>query len=281
MEGLMGTAQRAERSAPPLLLADHLGLEYRISATGESHLAIRDVSLAVPRGSFTTIVGPSGCGKSSLLKAIAGLIPLSAGRLLIDGREVRGPGNDRAVVFQAPALLPWRDVTGNVMYGLELRHTPAEAAAARAQAMIALVKLAGYEARLPRELSGGMQQRVNIARALAVDPEILLLDEPFSALDAQTRESMQFELLRLWRETSKTAIFVTHDIGEAVFLADRVAVLSAGPGSVLADLVDVRLPRPRTTRTKREPRFFELVDRVAALISGERGAEAEPGAAAP
>jgi NitT/TauT family transport system ATP-binding protein len=246
---MMAAAVRAERSAPPLLLADRLGLEYRISATGETHLAIRDVSLAVPRGSFTTIVGPSGCGKSSLLKAFAGLLPLSAGRLLIDGQEVRGPGNDRAVVFQAPALLPWRDVRGNVMYGLELRHTPAEAADARAAAMIALVKLAGYEARLPRELSGGMQQRVNIARALAVDPEILLLDEPFSALDAQTRESMQFELLRIWRETSKTAIFVTHDIGEAVFLADRVAVLSAGPGSVLADLVEVPLPRPRTART--------------------------------
>lgn len=255
----------------PMLQAEHLALEYVIRRTNETYLAIRDVTLSVPRSSFTVIVGPSGCGKSSLLKAVAGLIPWSRGRLLINGNGVQGPGDDRALVFQSPALMPWRDVLGNVLYGLELRHMPRPTGLKRAETMIELVGLSSFAHRLPRELSGGMQQRVNLARALAVDPQILLLDEPFSALDAQTREGMQYELLRIWGETRKTAIFVTHDIDEAVFLGDQVAILSSGPGSVLLETVEIPLPRPRTDHTKRSPVFFELVDRISARVSGSWG----------
>jgi NitT/TauT family transport system ATP-binding protein len=251
-----------------ILEAEHLAVEYRIARTGERYRAIGDITLTVPQGSFTAIVGPSGCGKSTFLKAIAGLVPSTGGRLRIEGREVVGPGEGRAFVFQQPALMPWRDVLGNVLYGLELRRTPRADAEARARAMIGLVGLEDFAHRYPRELSGGMKQRVNLARALAVDPKILLLDEPFSALDAQTREGMQYELLRIWGETGKTALFVTHEIGEAVFLADRVAVLSKGPGSVLLDVIDVALPRPRTAETKRAPLFFALVDRIWTLIAG-------------
>jgi NitT/TauT family transport system ATP-binding protein len=255
---------------PPLLFVEHMGLEYYIGRTNETYQAIRDMSLTVPRGSFTCVVGPSGCGKSSLLKAIAGLIPWSHGRLLINGKAVEGPGDDRAFVFQAPALLPWRDVLGNVLYGLEIHRVARNEATARAEEMIALVGLSAFKHRFPHELSGGMKQRVNLARALAVNPQILLLDEPFSALDAQTREGMQYELLRIWEETRKTAIFITHDIAEAVFLADQVAIMSAGPGSELLDVVEVALSRPRTRQSKRDPIFFDAVDRVSAQITSVR-----------
>jgi NitT/TauT family transport system ATP-binding protein len=246
----------------PMLQAEHLGVEYLIARTGEKYRAIRDISLSVPPGSFTAVVGPSGCGKSTFLKAVAGLIQCTQGRLLIDGKVVTGPGKDRAVVFQSPALLPWRDVMGNVMYGLDIRGTRGPEATETARKMIELVGLSNFVGRYPRELSGGMQQRVNLARALVVNPKIMLLDEPFSALDAQTRETMQYELLRIWDETRKTALFITHEISEAVFLADRVVVLSRGPGSVVSEIVDVPLPRPRTNLTKRDPLFFELVDRI-------------------
>ena len=258
----------ANRSEIPILQAEHLGVEYSIARTGERYRAIRDITLSAPQGSFTAIVGPSGCGKSTFLKAIAGLIPCTQGRLLVEGKVVDGPGDGRAFVFQSPALLPWRDVLGNVIYGLELRRARRDDAVQRARSMIELVGLSDFIHNYPWELSGGMQQRVNLARALAVDPKILLLDEPFSALDAQTREVMQYELLRIWDETRKTAVFVTHEIGEAVFLADRVAVLSKGPESVIVETVEVPLPRPRTAQTKRAPLFFELVDRIWARIAG-------------
>ena len=250
-----------------ILQAEHLGVEYAIKRTGERFCAIEDITLSINKGSFTAIVGPSGCGKSTFLKAIAGLISCSKGRLLIEGMPVEGPGEGRAVVFQAPALLPWRDVFENVIYGLELCHVPRQQAAESARQMIELVGLSQFSQRYPHELSGGMQQRANLARALAVDPKILLLDEPFSALDAQTREVMQYELLRIWEETKKTAIFITHDIREAVFLADRVAILSKGPSTVLTEMVEVTLPRPRTNQTKRDPLFLELVDRITEQIS--------------
>ncbi len=254
----------------PMLQAEHLAIEYLINRTKERFQAIRDVTLSVPRGGFMAIVGPSGCGKTSLLKAIAGLMPLSRGRLLINGHVVHGPGDDRAFVFQSSALLPWRDVLGNVMYGLELHHVPRARALESAEAMIALVGLSQFVHRYPHELSGGMKQRVNLARALAVNPEILLLDEPFSALDAQTREDMQYELLRIWSETRKTAVFITHEISEAVFLGDQVAILSAGPGSVVLETIDITLSRPRSEQTKRDPLFFEFIDRVRTHISGDQ-----------
>jgi NitT/TauT family transport system ATP-binding protein len=204
-----------------------------------------------------------------LLNAVDGLLPLNEGVIRIDGRPVSGPGRERAMVFQAPSLLPWRTVADNVMFGLEMhgrrKHAASRATVAR---LIQTVGLEGFEHAYPAELSGGMQQRVNLARALAIDPELLLLDEPFAALDAQTREFMQFELLRVWQETRKTAIFITHQIDEAIYLADRVVVLSARPGTVChSRLIDI--PRPRALKTKREPKFLEYADEIWAVIERE------------
>jgi NitT/TauT family transport system ATP-binding protein len=255
----------------PLLQAEGMGIEYLIQRTQERFTAIRDITMSVPEGAFFSIVGPSGCGKSTFLKAVAGLIRCTQGRLLIDGRIVSGPGDDRAVVFQSPSLLPWRDVIGNVSYGMQLRRRPAAEVQKQALAMIELVGLTNFMQRYPRELSGGMRQRVNLARALAADPKLLLLDEPFSALDAQTREVMQAELLRIWEKTRKTAIFITHDIAESVFLSDKVAIMSKGPGAVLLEVVDIDLPRPRTGHTKRDVRFFALTDYIWSRIRDERG----------
>ncbi|MCW2680416.1 MAG: transporter ATP-binding protein [Frankiales bacterium] len=253
---------------PPKLVADGLSIEYQVKRSGERFQAVKDITFEVSPESFTCIVGASGCGKSTFLSAVAGLLPYTGGSLSLDGRLITGPGNDRAVVFQTPALLPWRNVLGNVVYGLELRGTPEAQARVKAQEMIKLVGLAGNENRFPHELSGGMQQRVNLARALAADPELLLLDEPFAALDAITREVMQGELLDIWQKTRKTALFVTHQIDEAVFLADRIVVLSRGPGSVVTAVVDVDFPRPRTDAVRRSPEFLAKVDEVWALIKG-------------
>ncbi|MCY9666819.1 ABC transporter ATP-binding protein [Paenibacillus alginolyticus] len=250
------------------LVAERVGIEYRVKRTGVYLQAVRDVSLQIKPQEFVCIVGPSGCGKSTFLNAVAGLLPHNKGQLLLDGTKIAGPGQDRAVVFQSPALLPWRTVVGNVKYGLELRGTKASVMEERAMSMIKLVGLSGHEHKYPNELSGGMQQRVNLARALASDPELLLLDEPFSALDAQTREVMQKELLRIWQETKKTALFITHQIDEAVFLADRVIVLSKGPGSMVSADIEIRLPRPRTEATKTESEFLSKVAEIRDIILG-------------
>ncbi|TME92053.1 MAG: ABC transporter ATP-binding protein [Chloroflexi bacterium] len=232
-------------------------VHYRRRRSEDHFLAVDRADLEVGEGEFVCIVGPSGCGKTTFLNAVDGLLPLTGGSLVLDGRAITGPGPDRALVFQQPSLLPWRTVLGNVIYGVELRGaiTGAEARE-RAQRHIELVGLKGFEDSFPSELSGGMQQRVNLARALTTDPEVLLLDEPFGALDAQTRETMQLELLRIWNQTRKTAIFITHDIVEAVYLADRVIVFTARPGRVKMS-VPIGLPRPRDLRIKREPRFLE------------------------
>jgi NitT/TauT family transport system ATP-binding protein len=208
-----------------------LTVSYRMRRTGESLLAIRDLSFGVAARSFVTIVGPSGCGKSTLLKAIAGLIPPAAGEIWLDGRSLRRPGQDRAMVFQSPALLPWRTVLQNVRYGLELQGADRRLATQRALDHIRLVGLAGFEESYPTELSEGMRQRVNLARALATEPELLLLDEPFAALDSQTRLFMQLELQSIWARTQSMALFVTHQITEAILLGDQVVVLSGPPGS--------------------------------------------------
>ncbi len=232
-------------------------VRYRRQRSGTILQAIDGVSVGVDAGEFVAIVGPSGCGKTTFLNAVDGLVPLSSGALLLDGRPITAPGDDRAMVFQQPSLLPWRTVTGNVLYGLELQESvPRREARERSQRHIELVGLAGFEDAYPSELSGGMQQRVNLARALVTDPEVLLLDEPFAALDAQTRETMQLELLRVWAETRKTALFVTHDIVEAVYLADRVVVFTARPGRVKLEM-RIDLSRPRDLRVKRDPRFLE------------------------
>jgi len=238
------------------LEARRVGIRYRRQRTGDELVAVDGVDLTVSQGEFVSIVGPSGCGKTTFLNAVDGLIPIASGSLLLDEREITAPGPDRAMVFQQPSLLPWRTVMGNVIYGIEMQHRAGRESREIARRLIDLVGLGGFAESWPSELSGGMQQRVNLARALATDPELLLLDEPFAALDAQTRETMQQELTRIWGETRKTAIFITHDIAEAVYLADRVIVFTARPGRVKLDM-KIDLPRPRDLRLKREVQFVD------------------------
>src|SRR5579872_5458631 len=215
------------------LSIEHLSKRYWFEREDREVLAVSDVSLAVEDGEFLAIVGPSGCGKTSLLNIVAGLLPYEEGTVAIDGKKVSGPGTDRAVVFQHSSLLPWRTIAGNVRYGMEMQRRFDESKMReRAEHFIKMVGLTGFEKHYPNELSGGMQQRVNPARALAADPVVLLMDEPFAALDAQTREFMQAELLKIWTQARKTVLFITHQINEAVYLADRVVVMSARPGRV-------------------------------------------------
>ncbi|OLC22194.1 MAG: sulfonate ABC transporter ATP-binding protein [Chloroflexi bacterium 13_1_40CM_68_21] len=236
------------------LEARRVGIRYRRQRTGDELVAVDGVDLNVSQGEFVSIVGPSGCGKTTFLNAVDGLIPIASGSLVLNDREITAPGPDRAMVFQQPSLLPWRTVMGNVIYGIEMQHRAGRESREIAKRLIDLVGLGGFAESWPSELSGGMQQRVNLARALATDPELLLLDEPFASLDAQTRETMQQELTRIWGETRKTAIFITHDIAEAVYLADRVIVFTARPGRVKLDM-KIDLPRPRDLRLKREVEF--------------------------
>ena len=232
---------------------------------GQPVKALMPVDLAVAANDFITILGPSGCGKSTLLRIVAGLEAPSEGRVLLDGNAVTRPGPDRAVVFQDASLLPWRTVLGNVRYGLECLGVATREADARAEKLVALVGLSGFEHHYPHELSGGMQQRVNLARALVVDPKILLMDEPFASLDAQTRELMQEELTRIWAQARKTVLFITHQIDEAIYLADRIIVVSGRPGKV-KDSIAVDIERPRPIGVKRQARFHALEDRIWGLI---------------
>ena len=252
----------------PKLEAIDVTLRYENLRTGVTTLALDRFSMSVQPGEFLCLVGPSGCGKTTFLYCLDGLLPLTEGRILLDGKPVAGPGRDRAVVFQSPSLLPWRTVLRNVTYGLELQGTPIRDAVARAREMITLVGLDGFEHYHPLELSGGMQQRVNLARALVMHAEVILLDEPFASLDAQTREFMQAELMRIWQETRRTAVFITHQISEAIYLADRVVVLSARPGRVKT-ILPVSFPRPRELRVKRTQAFLELEDHIWSLIEEE------------
>jgi NitT/TauT family transport system ATP-binding protein len=264
---LEGDGQTSDRSAK--LQARNVIIHYWLERSNSAFLAVDGVTLDVGNGEFVAIVGPSGCGKTTFLNAVDGLQPISDGLLTLNGQPISKPGPDRAMVFQQASLLPWRTVLGNVVYGLELQgRLPRAEARARAQAFIDLVGLQGFESSYPLELSGGMQQRVNLARALATDPDMLLLDEPFASLDAQTREFMQLELLKIWAQTSKTALFVTHDIKEAIYLADRVVVFTARPARV-KQVLDIDLPRPRPLRVKREPRFVEYEDLVWMSIEEE------------
>ena len=236
---------------------------------GGEFIAVSAFDLKVQRGEFVTIVGPSGCGKSTLLSVVAGLIKPSGGKALIDGKAVTGPGLDRALVFQEFALLPWRTVESNIMLGLELqRKLSKEKIQELVEHYIQMVSLQGFERHYPHQLSGGMRQRVGIARALAVSPEILLMDEPFAALDAQTREIMSAELLRIWEQEKKTVLFVTHSIDEAVYLADRIVVLSGCPGCV-REIIPVPLPRPRSLEIKDEPDFVHLRRHIWSLLEQE------------
>jgi len=243
----------------------HVSVDYVMTRTERTVHALRGVSLSVDAGEFVALVGPSGCGKSSLLNVIAGLVKPNHGSIYLDGIPVTGPGRDRAMVFQSAALMPWRTVLGNVSYGLELQGIGRAQARSQAQQFIELVGLHGFEESFPRELPGGMQQRANLARALAVEPKLLLMDEPLGALDAQTRDYMQNELQRIWMQTRHSAILVTHQIREAVYLADRVAVLSGRPGQITA-IIPICLPRPRSISMLQDPRFHDLELQIWQLL---------------
>jgi NitT/TauT family transport system ATP-binding protein len=251
---------------PAHLEAQHVRIEYRSSDRRDSTLAVDDVTLELARQDFVCLVGPSGCGKTTFLNAVAGFLPIQSGTLRLDGADIPGPGPDRAMVFQQPSLLPWRKVLDNVTYGLELgKKMKRGAARERAGALLDLVGLSAFAGRYPAQLSGGMQQRVNLARALAVDPQLLLLDEPFASIDAQTREVMQVELLRICTAQHVSALFVTHDIAEAAFLADRVGVFSPRPGRIVRE-VTVPFERPRDQRIRRTPEFIALVEEISQIL---------------
>jgi len=243
-------------------------IDYAKPGSREVTTAVQDCDLSVDRGDFVCLVGPSGCGKTTLLNAVAGFVPIAAGALELDGRAIPGPGPDRAMVFQQPNLLPWRSVLTNVTYGLELSKKIKKAdARRRASDLLELVGLADVAQHYPAQLSGGMQARVNLARALAVDPELLLLDEPFAAIDAQTREVMQAELLRICAARDATALFVTHDIAEAAFLADRVCVFGPRPGRIVKE-IHVPWERPRDHEIRRTPEFAALCEEIADVLYG-------------
>jgi NitT/TauT family transport system ATP-binding protein len=239
---------------------------YKTYQTRTGHtVALQQVDLAICQNEFVTLVGPSGCGKSTLLKIIDLLIPPSRGTVLFDGRPLAGPSRDVGIVFQEPVLLPWRGILDNVMLPAEILGLDLAQARRRAMDLLSLVGLAGFEQRYPKELSGGMQQRAAICRSLVHDPSILLMDEPFAALDAMTREELGFELLKIWDVYKKTVVFVTHQISEAILLADRVVAMSPRPGRI-EKVIEVSLPRPRRLDTQFSPEFKRYSDEIRTLI---------------
>jgi NitT/TauT family transport system ATP-binding protein len=237
-------------------------------ASGKPVRALDCIALDVGNNEFLSIVGPSGCGKSTLLYLLGGFLPLEKGQILVDGRKVTKPGPDRGIVFQHFALFPWKTVRQNVLYGLERKRIDSPRRNDMAQKYIDLVKLTGFEDVWPAQLSGGMKQRVAIARTLATDPDVLLMDEPFGALDAQTRSILQQELLAIWGSQRKTVLFVTHDVNEAVLLADRIVVMSARPGRIKST-IDIELPRPRTKEVTRSSRFIDYCQEIWDLVHEE------------
>ena len=261
---------------PAKIVLQGLGHEYVNPFTRERVVALDGLNLEVADGEFLAVVGPSGCGKTTLLNILAGLVPPSRGAVLVDGHPVKGPGRDRGVVFQEFAILPWRTVERNIAHGLEIQRVDRTERAARVKRFVELVGLSGFEKKYPHELSGGMKQRVAVARTLAANPDVMLMDEPFASVDAQTRITLQEELNAIAQATRKTILFVTHNVEEAVFLGDRCCVLSRRPGRVKA-LVRVEIPRQRRTWTlfTSDPAFGAIKDQVLRLVreevSGEDG----------
>ena len=253
-------AQASLAAARPLVEFCDLGVTYPGGIT-----AIRHFNLAVAAGEFVVILGPSGCGKSTVLQIVAGLLEPTSGRVVVAGQINPPPGKDRGFVFQHAGLLPWFDIFTNIEIGLRAKGMSRKAARTVSQRYVSAMGLDGFGHLYPHQLSGGMQQRVGVARAFAIDPPILLMDEPFAALDAQTRLLLQEELIRLWEGSGKTIIFVTHSIEEAVFLADRVVVMARAPGSVKSS-IDITLPRPRTEETRSHPQYLQLFNTLWGMI---------------
>jgi NitT/TauT family transport system ATP-binding protein len=251
----------------PLIQARDITLVFK-SKDREPITALRGFNLEVGKGEFVSIVGPSGCGKSTFLNLLLGLIKPDSGEMTLAGSPISGPGQERAMVFQEFGLLPWRTVRANVELGLELKRIASPERAQRATELITLVGLKDFEHHYPHELSGGMKQRVGLARALATEPEVLLMDEPFAALDAQTRDLMQTELLQIWERTKKTVLFVTHSIEEAAYLSDRVIIMTARPGRA-KETLEIRLPRPRDYEMRLTPQFNDIKSRIWDVLKEE------------
>jgi ABC-type nitrate/sulfonate/bicarbonate transport system ATPase subunit len=246
------------------------GVVKRFASAGKGRaevLALDHINLDIADNEFLTIIGPSGCGKTTLLRIMAGLATCDSGEIRIDGKAVNGPGPERAMVFQNLALLPWADIQTNVAFGLELRGVSKQERSAKALKLLEVVGLRDFATCLPKELSGGMQQRVGLARALAVEPKVLLMDEPFGSLDEQTRRLLQEELIRIWEHQRKTVVFITHSMEEAVLLGDRVVLMSPRPG-VVKEIIDVPIPRPRGPEVERMPIFAELREHLWDTLRG-------------
>jgi NitT/TauT family transport system ATP-binding protein len=262
--------------APAASIIDIAQLEkIFVTVRNERIHALSDISLSVREREFVTVVGPSGCGKTTLLKILAGLVPATAGAVSVDGRPVAAPRRDIGIVFQNPVLLPWRTVMENVLLPAEVQGIPRGEARRRARDLLKMVGLADFEDKYPMELSGGMQQRAAISRALVSDPRLLLMDEPFGALDAMTREQMNLDLQRIWRESGKTVLLITHSIPEAVFLGDRVIVMTPRPGRI-ARTVEVAMPRPRSIDAMGDPVFGQLTSEIRRLLYGLGAADTVP-----
>ena len=247
-------------------------LSKRFGTAAAPVIALSDIDFAINEGELVVVVGPSGCGKSTLLRILAGLMPQSAGEAFLGGTPIAGPRRDIGVVFQSPVLFPWRSVLNNALLPVDVQGLGREKMRERAMGLLKLVGLEGFEHRFPWELSGGMQQRVALVRALIHDPALLLMDEPFGALDAMTRESMNQELQRIWMERKKTVLFITHSIGEAVYLADRVLVMTPRPGRIMDEL-KIDLPRPRGLEVMNTPEFGAYVKRIRVALNATGGIE--------
>jgi len=257
-----------------MMTVEHATKHYK-TQTGSVH-ALEDLSLGIAEGEFVCILGPSGCGKSTLLWAMSGLHDLSSGRVVLNGTPVAGPRPEIGMIFQDANLLPWRNLRENILFPLEIKKIDPTPVEARIQGLLQEVGLAGFEKKMPRELSGGMQQRASIVRCLSFDPDVILMDEPFGALDAFTRDEMNLLIQRLWMETGKTIVFVTHNVSEAIFLADRVVVLTPRPGR-LAHVFPIDLPRPRTIEMTFEPEFIRsVIDIKRTIETGRYAPTGEP-----
>lgn len=251
-----------------MALLEASGLEKTFSRSGKTVTALHDINLEIETGEFVSIVGPSGCGKSTFLNLVGGFEPQSSGALLLDGEPIVRPGPDRGMVFQDYTLFPWRTVFGNIVWGLEAQGVPKQRRIEIADNLLSMVGLARFRDHYPSELSGGMKQRVALARVLAYDPKLLLMDEPFGALDAQTRELMQEELQAIWEENRKTVLLITHDIDEAIFLSDRILVFTAQPGRIKEE-IRIDLPRPREASCRTTPEYYGYRARVWELLRAE------------